>query len=142
MSHAAVYGEVLFWFAVVLTLLLAMFIGVVIRTPSGTVGSPPPELTPPAPPPCRGPEAGACGGRPAAGVRLSAVGPGAKAAGPGSAARPECVMRSEYDGPGSSPSAVRVNRCGQHPVRRPGRGPSPGTPPRRSPSPHRHRPGA
>ncbi len=51
MSHAAVYGEVLFWFVVVLTLLLAMFIGVVIRTPSGTVGSPPPELTPPAPPP-------------------------------------------------------------------------------------------
>jgi hypothetical protein len=51
-SHAAVYSEVLPWFVVVLTLLLVMFIGVVVRTPTGTVGSPqPPELSPPAPPP-------------------------------------------------------------------------------------------
>jgi hypothetical protein len=34
-SHAAVYSEVLFWFVVVLTLLLVMFIGVVVRTPLG-----------------------------------------------------------------------------------------------------------
>lgn len=66
MSHAAVYGEVLFWFVLVLALLLAMFIGVVVRTPSGIVGSPrPPELTRPAPPPpmlVRWPEAAGLAG--------------------------------------------------------------------------------
>jgi hypothetical protein len=51
-SHAAVYSEVWFSFVVVLTLLLVIFIGVVVRTPSGTAGSPqPPEFSAPAPPP-------------------------------------------------------------------------------------------
>ena len=52
MSHAAVYSEVLFWFVVVLTLLLVVFIGVVVRTPSGAADSTqPPESSAPAPPP-------------------------------------------------------------------------------------------
>jgi hypothetical protein len=52
MSYADVYSEVLFWFVVVLTLLLVMFIGVVVRTCAGADGSaPPPEFSPPAPSP-------------------------------------------------------------------------------------------
>jgi hypothetical protein len=51
-SHAAVYSEVLFGFVVVLTLLLVMFIGVVVRTPPGAAESPqPPEFRAPAPRP-------------------------------------------------------------------------------------------
>lgn len=50
MSHAAVYTELSFWFVVGLTLLLVTFVGVVVRTPHGTVGSPQPsELNHPAP---------------------------------------------------------------------------------------------
>ena len=49
MSHTAVDSEVLFWFVVALTVLLGMLISVVVRTPSGTVGSPqPPGPSPPA----------------------------------------------------------------------------------------------
>ena len=52
MSHAAMYSEVLFWFVVVLTLLLVMFIGAVVRTPPGAADSPqPPEFNAPAPRP-------------------------------------------------------------------------------------------
>jgi hypothetical protein len=56
-SHAAVYSEVLFGFLVVLTLLLTL-IGVVVRTPPGTVGPrQPAELSSPPPPqPVRGPQ--------------------------------------------------------------------------------------
>jgi hypothetical protein len=51
-SHTAVDSEVLFWFVVALTVLLGMLIGVVVRTPPRTVGSPqPPGPSPPAPPP-------------------------------------------------------------------------------------------
>jgi hypothetical protein len=51
-SHAAMYSEALFWFSAVLTLLLVTFIGVMVRTPPGTVGSLRlPEFDPPAPPP-------------------------------------------------------------------------------------------
>ena len=65
MSHTAVDSEVLFWFVVALTVLLGMFIGVVVRTPPGTVGSPqPPGPSPPAPPkpgPVRWPQAAGLG---------------------------------------------------------------------------------
>lgn len=53
MSYAAVDGQVLFWFVVALTLLLLVFIGAVVWTHPGAVGSPQShelDLPPPRPP--------------------------------------------------------------------------------------------
>jgi hypothetical protein len=61
MSHAALVNGALFWFVVVLTLLLAMFIYAVIAMPSeDAVPAEPPALTlppPPRPSPARRPPA-------------------------------------------------------------------------------------
>lgn len=123
-------------------------------------------------PACRGPEAGTGGGRQAAGIRRPAVGTGAEAARsvrpwhcalacgsqpsahesqrlPGTPAEPrpgaahrKHVLRNGNDRPRSWSSTLRTDGCGQHCVRRPARGSSPGTPSRRSPSRHKHRPAA
>jgi len=103
-SHAAVYSEVLFWFVVVLTLLLVMFIGVVVRTPSGTADSPqPPEFSAPAPPPpprplsVRWPEAVVSAG---AGERSAHAGYRPRHAG---ALKPELMVAGRLQVPGGPP---------------------------------------
>jgi hypothetical protein len=103
-SHAAVYSEVLFWFVVVLTLLLVMFIGVVVRTPPGTADSPqPPELSAPVPPPpprapfVRWPEAAVSAG---AGGRSARAGYRPRHAG---AVKPELMVAGRLQVPGGPP---------------------------------------
>jgi hypothetical protein len=103
-SHAAVYSEVLFWFVVVLTLLLVMFIGVVVRTPSGAAGSPqPPEFSAPAPRPpprplfVRWPEAAVPAG---AGGRSARAGYRPRHAG---ALKPELMVAGGLQVPGGPP---------------------------------------
>jgi hypothetical protein len=103
-SHAAVYSEVLFWFVVVLTLLLVVFISVVVRTPSGTAGSPqPPGFSAPVPPPpsrplfVRWPEAVVSAG---AGGRSARAGYRPRHAG---ALKPELVVAGRLQVPGGPP---------------------------------------
>jgi hypothetical protein len=100
-SHAAVYSEVLFWFVVVLTLLLVMFIGVVVRTPPGTADSPqPPEFSapaPPAPPLVWRPQAAAFAG---AGGRSARAGYRPRHAG---ALKPELMVAGRLQVPGGPP---------------------------------------
>jgi hypothetical protein len=103
-SHPAVYSEVLFWFVVVLTLLLVMFIGVVVRTHPGTADSPqPPELSAPVPPPppralfVRWPEAAVSAG---AGGRSARAGYRPRHAG---AVKPELMVAGRLQVPGGPP---------------------------------------